>query len=249
MSVAQSDFVRAMLDPSKPVPEGLTNPDGAQAAKRFDVYRNNVAVSLTEALETAFPVLRKLLGEANFKGLAGVYLRAHPPGSALMMFYGAEMPTFLAGFAPVAKLPYLPDVARLELARRESYHAPDTQAIDPAAFQTLPPDRLMAARVSLAPAMRLIRSRWPIHGIWLRNMEDGPMPGQAGENVLIARPEFDPAMTTLPPGGGAFMAALMAGAPFGDALDKALAPVPDFDLSAMLGILFAGGAIIDLNED
>ncbi len=194
-------------------------------------------------------MLRKLLGEANFKVMAGVYLRAHPPASALMMFYGAEMPGFLATFAPVAKLPYLPDVARLELALRESYHAADAPALDPRAFETLPPDRLMAARVSLAPALRLVRSRWPIHAIWRRNMEDGPKPGQAGENVLITRPDYDPVMTTLPPGGGAFMAALIIGQPFGAALDKATEPVPDFDLSAMLGILFAGSAIIELKED
>ncbi len=248
MSVAEGDFVRAILDPEAAVPDGLTNPDGAQAAKRFDVYRNNVAVSLTEALETAFPVIRKLLGEANFKMLAGVYLRRHPPGSALMMLYGAEMPAFLTSFEPVAGLPYLPDVARLELALRESYHAADAPALDPKVLQQMPPDRLMAARVLLAPAMRLIRSRWPVHAIWARNMEDGPKPGTGGQNVLIARPDFDPVMSVLPPGGGAFMAALMDGATFGTALDTALERVPDFDLSAMLGILFAGGAIIDLKE-
>lgn len=248
MRVQQGEFVRSLLDPTAAVPKGLTNPDGAQVAKRFDVYRNNVAASLTAALEEAFPVLRKLLGEANFKVLAGVYLRQHPPGSALMMFYGAEMPAFLAAFQPVANLPYLPDVARLELARRESYHAADAVAIDPAIFQAMPPDRLMASQLVFAPAVRLIRSRWPIHGIWSRNMEDGPKPGTAGENILITRPEFDPVMTTLPTGGGLFVANLLAGERFGAAHDKATAAVEDFDLSALLGILFAGGAIIELKD-
>ncbi len=249
MSVAQAAFVKALLDPRAPVPDGLANPDGARAAKRFDVYRNNVAVSLTEALETAFPAIRKLVGAANFKTLSGVYLRRHPPASPLMMFYGAQMPSFLAEFEPVRSLHYLPDVARLELALRESYHAADATPLPPERLQQTPPDRLMASRVAFAPAARLVRSRWPVHGIWARNMADGPKPGSGGENVLIARPDFDPDMTVLAPGGGGFVAALMRGETFGDALETATTAAPEFDLGATLGILLSKGAITGLSED
>jgi hypothetical protein len=250
MTVSQTEFTRAMLDPAATPPEGLTNPDGAPATKRFDVYRNNVAVSLTEALETAFPVIRKLIGAENFKGLAGLYLRQHPPSSPLMMFYGAEMPGFLADFAPLAHVPYLPDVARLELALRRSYHAADAAPIAPEALQALAGDALMAARLRFAPAMALIRSRYPVHGIWSYNMQEGaPKPPAAGQNVLIGRPEFDPLMQVLAPGGGVFAARLLEGARFGQALDAALAQVPDFDLSAVLGQMLALGAITGIEED
>lgn len=248
--ITQTDFTRAILDPARDTPTGLTNPDGVPATKRFDVYRNNVVVSLTDALATAFPVIFKLVGEQFFNAMAGVYLRQHPPSSPLMMFYGDTMPAFLTGFAPVAKLPYLPDVARLELAMRHAYHAADATPIAPEVFQSLPADRLMASRFTFAPAMRLIRSHYPIHGIWRMNMDDGaPKPGQTGENVLITRPEYDPIQTALLPGGGTFVAALMQGAPFAKALDASTEQVPDFDLSATLGTLFAGGAIIALSED
>ena len=50
----QSAFAAALMDPTQPAPEGLRDPFGGPAGKRFDVYRNNVAVSLTEALETGF---------------------------------------------------------------------------------------------------------------------------------------------------------------------------------------------------
>lgn len=242
--VSQTAFAQAILDPQAAVPEGLINPDGKAATKRFNVYRNNVAVSLTEALETAFPVIRKLVGESNFKVLAGAYLRQHPPASPLMMVYGAEMPAFLAAFPPVQRLVYLPDVARLEMALRESYHAADAAPIDPGILQSMAPDALMASRLRLAPAVRLIRSRWPVHSIWRFNMEPGaPKPGKAGENVLITRAEFDPSLTTLPPGGGVFVDALLKGETFGAAFEAATGPVPDFDLSAVLGLMLGGGAI------
>lgn len=243
----QADFTQAMLDPAAAVPLGLVNPDGAPATKRFNVYRNNVAVSLTDALETAFPVLVKLLGEQNFKGLAGLYLRQHPPSTPLLMFYGEEMPRFLAGLPQLAHLPYLADVARLELALRESYHAADSSGIDASILQTMPPDRLMAARLRFAPSVRLLRSRYPIHGIWQFNMVQGaPQPEPKGQNVLITRPEFDPVMQPLPAGGGTFVARAMDGASFAKALDAAQSQVPEFDLTATLGLLLAGNAVTQI---
>ncbi len=250
MSVTQHDFARAILDPKTPPPAGLTNPDGAPAAKRFDVYRNNVAVSLTEALETAFPVIRKLIGDENFKAVSGVYLRRHPPASPLMMFYGQDMPAFLEGFEPLAHLGYLPDIARLELAIRQSYHAADAPPLAPETLQALPPGRLMAARVGLAPAVRLVRSRWPVHAIWRYNSEPGaPKPEAGGQNVLVTRPDYDPQLTALAPGGGSFVAALMQSKRFSEAVDLAISQVPEFDLTALLGTLLAGAAITRLDED
>lgn len=243
MQVDQTTFRAAVLDPATPRPPGLVDGRGAPAGRRFDVYRNNVAVSLTEALETAFPVIRKLVGEANFKVIAGSYLRAHPPSSPLMMFYGQEMPDFLAAFAPTAKTAYLPDTARLELALRESYHAADARPIDASALQAMSPDALMAARLTLAPSLRLIRSRWPIHAIWRFNTEDGaPRPAMAAEDVAVLRAEYDPVPVLLPPGSGAILAALVDGAPLGTALEAS----PEADLATLLGLLLSHDAITNI---
>lgn len=249
MSVGQTSFTEAILDPERAVPTGLIDPEGRPAGKRFAVYRNNVVVSLTEALGTAFPVIKKLLGEQFFNALAGVYLRRHPPSSPLMMFYGKDMPAFLDTFEPVQHLGYLPDVARLELAMRYAYHAADAPPIAPEKFQTLPPDRLMAATLRFAPAVQLIRSRWPIASIWHFNMVEGaPRPPQNGENALITRPAFDPTLTALPAGGGVFVSALKEGRNFGQALDAASAATDAFDLSQTLGILITGAAITEIVE-
>ena len=245
----QADFVDALLNPARKVPNGLINPDGGRAVKRFDVYRNNVAVSLAEALETAFPVIRKLVGDSNFSILSGAYLRKYPPESPLMMYYGTRMPEFLAAFGPVRELGYLPDVARLELALRESYHAADSVPLAPTELQ-VPIDRLMASRVTFAPSVRLVRSTWPIHGIWRFNMvSDAPKPQARGENVLVTRPEFDPKPSTLGPGGGTFASALMAGKCFADAVDAAAAMAPEFDLAKVLGAFLEGAALTGLDED
>jgi hypothetical protein len=243
-------FRKALLDPVADVPCGLVDPKGRPATKRFDIYRNNVVVSLTEALTTAFPILEKLLGAANFHTLAGVFLRAHPPTDPVLAFYGTEMPTFLSTFAPVASLPYLSDIARVELAMRRSYHAADSTQANLTPLSQTDPDALLAIRIRLAPSAELIRSDWPIHAIWRRNTEsDAPKVRMSAQDILILRPEFDPEPHLLPSGAGVFIEHLQQGTTLGTALDHALAAVADFDLSQTLGLLIAGQAIVHLDTE
>lgn len=249
MSVSQTRFHTALLDPDQPVPEGLSNGQGSPAGSRFAVYRNNVAASLTEALELSFPAIVKLIGEGNFRILAGVFLRQHPPSVPMLSQYGAEMPVFLGTFQPLAHLGYLPDVARLEQALRLSYHAADSAPIDPASLGALPPEALATTRFTLAPALRLLRSSWPIHAIWAFNLEDGPKPPPEAQNVLVLRPEFDPELTVVSNGTSDFIEALLAGQTLTDANDLALAVEPEFDLSQALGLLLSGQAITQLSPE
>lgn len=247
MTVAQDDFAAAVLTPDRPVPSGLSNPDGKPATKRFDVYRNNVIISLSEALEVAFPVVRKLLGGENFDRLASTFVRAHPPASPVLMLYGAALPGFLQDFAPLKQIGYLPDVARLEQAMREAYHAADATPVAAEEIGALPPEALTAARIELAPPVRLVRSAWPIHAIWRFNMEGGaPKPVMQAEDVLVVRPAFDPAPVLLGPGGAVFIEAMQAGETIGTAFERATEAAPDFDFAHLLGQLLAGQAITRL---
>jgi len=248
MSSPQNIFYTALLNPSQPVPDGLRDGDARPAGRRFDVYRNNVAVSLTEAIRTGFPVITKLLGRENIDGLAGIFLRMHPPSSPVLMVYGQALPAFLADTKQLAHLGYLADVARLELAIRRSYHAADAAPISPNAFAAIPPESLMGTTLQLAPAVQIIRSDWPIHDIWRFNtQDDAPKPTLVAQDVLITRPEFDPLPHLLPAGGAAWIAALSQGETIGAALETALADTPDFDLAVSLALLLQGGAVTSLN--
>ncbi|MGL4235685.1 HvfC/BufC family peptide modification chaperone [Tabrizicola sp.] len=238
-------FAEALLNPDAAVPEGIVDPMGRAAPKRFSVYRNNVASSLTRALEAAFPTVRKLVGDEFFAAMAGVFLRAHPPQSRMLMLYGDAMPGFLEAFQPVAHLGYLPDVARLDQAMRESYHSADSAPLDGAAFQRLLGEDLAALRLTLAPSVRLVRSRWPIVSIWAANAEGGPAPRPGAEDALILRPDFDPRPQCLPAGGGAFVAGLLEGHTLGASIDLA---GPTLDLPAVLGLLISGRAITGVSE-
>lgn len=250
MSGREDQFAAALLDPARPVPEALRDGAARPAGRRFDVYRNNVTVSLIEALETGFPTVARLLGGDNMKGLARLYLRANPPESPLMMHYGSGFPEFLASRKDLAHLGYLPDMARLDLALRRSYHAADVAPVDAAVLSEMPPDLLMQARVTLAPALELLRSDWPVHDIWRFATQDGaPKPRAEAQDVVILRPEYDPIPQLLPAGGATWIAALGQGLSFGAAFDAAQAEAAAFDLSASLALLLQGGALTSLTTD
>lgn len=239
-----SDFLPALMDPDLPVPQGLQDGQGRPAGRRFNVYRNNVTASLIAALQEGFPAVLSLLGAQNFSGLARGFVQANPPQSRLMMHYGAGFPAFLEGIAALQHLGYLGDVARLELALRRSYHAADATPLDPAALGAIAADDLPATAFTLAPAVELIRSPWPLHAIWaFATIPGSPKPQASAQDVLLTRPDFDPEAHPLPAGGGAFVAALLAGQSLGDAHAAGAACDAAFDPAPILGLLIAGGAI------
>ena len=233
-------FAAALLDPNLAVPSGLVDPSGRPAGKRFDVYRNNVVASLSSALADGFPAVHALVGAEFFSAMAGVYVRVHPPNDPRMMYFGAQMPAFLEGFGPVAHLAYLPDVARLELALRASYHAANAEGLTAERLAALPQDQLEAMHFPLVPSARLIRSPHPVLSIWRRATDVGaPAPVAEAQDVLIARPDFDPAPHALGPGGFAFFTGLSDGLTLAEAAALATAKAPDFDLSAALSLALA----------
>ena len=247
MIVSQTEFRGALLDASRDRPLGLVDAKGRAAGRRFDVYRNNVVVSLTEALATGFPAIAKLLGEQNFQAVAGVFLRQSPPASPLMMHYGAGFPEFLESFEPLAHLGYLPDVARLELALRRSYHAPDAKPLPANALAQVPPERLGVIIMQFAPSLETLSSDWPVHAIWAFNMADGPKPDAVSQDVVVLRAEFDPEPRLLPPGAFACLTALVAGDTLETAAQAGAAAHDTFDLSELLALLLDGRAITHIN--
>ena len=217
----------------------LLGPDSRTHGPRFAIHRNNVTRSLIEALSAGFPMTRRLVGDDFFAHMALQFMRQHPPHGPVMMLYGANFPAFLSGFAPVTALPYLPDVAALEQALRESYHAADVPAISLESVSGLRD----AHHLTLAPSLRLIRSKWPIWAIW-KASGVAPLPQAPGTDTVVLRPGFDPEPHPLPPGGGAFLATLLAGANLGQAR---AAGAEDLDLGAVLTLLLDGKALISLS--
>jgi hypothetical protein len=92
----------------------LIGPINAYAA--LDIHRANALGGLVKALRLSLPTVEILVGEAFFEQSALTFAQARPPTSPWLTRYGAEFPAFLADYEGARALPYLPDVARLDLA-------------------------------------------------------------------------------------------------------------------------------------
>jgi hypothetical protein len=249
----QAGFGRALLDPQSMLPDGVTGPDGAPAPKRFNVYRNNVVVSLCEALGKTFPAIRALLGEDYFNALAREFVSRHPPSSPVLIRYGAEFPAFVSAFPPLEAYPYLGDVARAEWAWLQAYHAEDAAPLDPAALGALGPERVGTVRFERHPAASLVTTDWPVFDLLRANRFD-PDGGHradldASQPVLVVRPEFDVAVVPLGAGGHVFLASLFAGATLAEAAGEAQANHAEFSLSDCLSDCLSNGAFKSLVND
>jgi hypothetical protein len=241
----QRAFASALLDGDAPIPPGLVGPDGIPSARRFAVYRNNVIVGLSESLKITFPAVCRIVGEGFFLAMARAYVIASPPRSPMLLEYGSGFAEFVQGFEPAASLPYLADVARLENAWKESFHAAEAEPIDPARLSGIEPDRVSDLRFDLHPSSRLVVSRYPALTIWRMNVEGGepgPVDLDVAEDSLVVRPAAKVEVRFVPPGGVAFIESLAGGSTLGEAAGVALAKAPQFDLAANLSGLLSAGA-------
>ncbi len=251
LAEVQAEFAAALRDPMIAAPAGLVGPDREPAPRRFAVYRNNVIVGFVNALSSSFPVVKRIVGDDFFQALARAYALAEPPGSPVLMDYGASFADFIAGFAPAASLAYLPDIARIERAWREAYHAADAEPLAAEDFAAVRPDEIAGLRLALHPSLRVLRSRFPAETIWTMNASDGEVRpvdlGQA-EDTLIVRPDAEVTVRRVPPGGAAFVMALQTGATLGEAAAAALADDARFDLAGNISGLIAAGAFTAINR-
>jgi len=96
-------FTAALNSPSAATPPMTRGRMGAPDARRFAVYRNNVAVGLIGALEARYPVSRRIAGDDLFRAMARAFVRAMKPRSPVMIAYGEEFPESAAAYLAAAE--------------------------------------------------------------------------------------------------------------------------------------------------
>ena len=215
--------------------------------RRLAVYRNNVRHALLSVLDAAFPVVRELIGMDCFTATALTFVAGRPPRAPALYAYGGELPDFLADFAPLAELPWLADVARLEWARNEALFAVDREPLHPKQLASVPAAELPELRLALHSSARLLESSWPIHAIWDAHQPDGgaleAVDLARAEVVLVWRQGGAVRQRSPGPGESALLAAFALECPLAEAAETGAARDPNFDLSTALARLLADGVL------
>lgn len=244
-------FFTALFDPELPPPAGLTTWNGSDPALRFGVYRNNVIVSLIDALADTYPVTLTLVGEEFFRAMARLFVQHELPRSKVLAFYGESFPAFIEAFPPTESVPYLADVARLEMRRVRAYHAAEaTPLAADAMVQAMDnPDQLPQLRMTFQPSVGLVRSPYAVVSLWAAHqdiLDIATIDPYCAENALILRPNLDVDVIALQPGAADFIAHLLQGDCLGKALEVANTTSDDFDPAETLAMLIQTQAVSTL---
>ncbi len=220
--------------------------------RHVQIYRNNVFVSLTSALQDVYPVVTRLVGEGFLKYAADEFIRRHPPRGGNLHDFGGEFAEFLASFPPAAKLEYLPDVARLEWAYHRVFHGPDHAPLKQEALTAVPAECYGELKFTLHPASRLLSSDYPILRIWQVNQPDYQGDDtvdltEGGARLLVIRRDITVEIQPLSKGEFALLQTLAAGKTFELACNAALTAEPDFDLTGSLRRHVQNATLVDLH--
>jgi hypothetical protein len=240
----------ALVDPTCATPPMVTGPAGKGVVKRYNVYRNNVTVSLINALAAIYPAVQRITGIEFFRAMARFHVRATPPTSPLLFEYGRDFPAFIETYEYARSFPWLADVARIERAWLDAYHAADAAPLSPDALALVPPERLADVVFTAHPAAGILRSPFAAVTIFDANRCEGAsrqIDAGTPEDALVTRPEMDVLVRHLPEGGAVFLTGLMSGQTLGVAAASALQSSASFDIATNIAGMIEAGAFISIN--
>lgn len=164
----QNNVTEATLAELLPLPRLST-------AESLNVYRRNLEGALLGALREIFPVCAALVGENCFRAIARAYGEAHPARHPDLGKRGDAFPHFLQTFDALQTVPYLPDMARLELAWHQAFTAPSAPLLTDDHAQVL--SKIVAQypahwRFCLPPSAQCLTSPYPLLQIWQAHQLD-----------------------------------------------------------------------------
>lgn len=219
--------IEALIEPSKQL----------TAAERLSIYANAYYARLYECLGDAFPLVRRVLGDEDFRSFACEYLQRYPSRSYTLDKLGESFPRFLAECRPETEPgepepewpDFLAEVARLELEIARVFDGPGVEGqtlLRPEILQSLGPERFAAARLVTVPCLRLLSFRFPVDDFFSTarrtpEAEELALPAAAPQHVALSRTDFVVRRYTLRPAQHALLSALQSGARVGEAIAAA----------------------------
>lgn len=244
----QSHFVRHLTSGTD-YPASLIASD--HAWMRYAVYRNNVLHSLINALVRRFPVTKRLVGDECFHFCTKLFVDRHKPHSPILMFYGDDFPDFLAGLEFLDTWPFLPDVARIEVARTYAFHAEDCAPlyfVHPDASEI---EKLLPQRFETHPAAWVLQSSYPAATIWASSNEPEALQDVAwqAQTLAVTRGADEVRIFIVPHGTAACVTAIRHGATLEIALEAAGEAADACDPAVILAALLCSDLLSAQKRD
>lgn len=228
----QDAFVDALYGTESSLMDSLTHQPG------FAVYRNTVLKGTTDALLANFPTIERLVGTDWLRSATAIHARLSPPTDARLLHYGIDFPDFLDGFVPAQDMPYLGDIARLDLLWTQVHCAADEPGLALKDLSQFPATEFGSLLLKPRPTARWL---WfpdcPAYTIWHINREQLEMPEELewqGEGALLTRKAGRVHWQAASVADCAFLDACAAQLPLDLAADKAIEAEPGLNLESLI---------------
>lgn len=246
LEALQRRFTAAILEGDGALAAGVSGGGKLTPEAAVAVYRRGHTARLTEALGETYERVWRVLGDDGFFAACAAFIPTERSTSWNLSDYGRTFPEFLESRAELAHAPFLGDLARLEWAFKELFHAQPHAG--------LPPQELAAAagpgaRLVFGAATALLSLRHRVHAVWTRELEDDspldPESWRGREDLFLHKKDGRVWSRALTPPEAAALAGLRAGR----ALEEALAGAEGLDeeaVSALFRDLAESGAVVEV---
>jgi len=189
-------------------------------ATRLGIYAGAYRSRLAEALATNYPVLAKVLGEADFSSLAAEYIAAHDSPFFSIRYYGDGLARFLAAREHYAAAPVLAELAQWEWSMSSVFDAADATPLGADQLARIPPAQWAQLRFRWHPSVQRRTLWWNVPQLWKALSEDHERPemtlGATPTEWLLWRESLSSYFRSLPKTEAGVLDAARSGWPFGE---------------------------------
>lgn len=216
---------------------------GGDPLKRLEIHQRHYESSLVTAVNGKFPATAWLVGAEFLMAAAREFVHHCPPKAPCIAEYGGDFPAWLSRQPAAERLPYLRSFAELEWTIGLASIAIEQPALDPATLAGLEEQILPDVVLDIQPGVWCLGADWPVDDLlklYLTNSAPGEFvfePAATWFQIRGARGTFD--VKRLDAGDFAFRTAILDGRTIGEAAERALDALSDFDPGRGLAALLA----------
>jgi hypothetical protein len=228
--------------PASGVFEALIHGDERlSASERIGIYANAYFYRLLECIAEDFPATLAVLGADNFGGLVKEYLREHPPTEPSLLYAGLYLADFLNDHRFAERWPFVADLAKLERAVLDVFHATNAPALSLETLRPVPSEEWPALKLRTHPAVEIVHSEWRIGDV-LHAVDQGREwtdPEREETSVLVWRQNALVSYRNLEPVEREALVVVSRGASFAAVCETMEAGIEEPNRVALIGRLMA----------
>jgi hypothetical protein len=159
------------------------------ASERVGIYADAYFYRLLEVFKEDYPATLAVLGDTNFHNLITGYLIEYPPTEPSIAHASRYLPDFMRGHPLPENFPFIADLATLERALVEIFHAADATPLTATNLSIIPPEQWPTLVMRRHPASRVSQLGWRVEHIQraVERQESWHAPAAAVVHILISR--------------------------------------------------------------